>query len=185
MTRRTSSRSLPVTLLVGLTLTLGVVSTASASASASAAVHPAAHPSKHPARATTLTPTQFEVKVLSLINTRRKKIHCRALTASAALGKAARDHTRLMATDGDLSHQLPGELGLAQRIQRDGYKNWTYLAENVAWGGTTPNAVFQMWMHSAAHRANLQHCSLHNIGVGVVRGGGSTWVTADFGSRRH
>jgi uncharacterized protein YkwD len=177
MTRRTPSRSVPVTLLAGLTivLALGVVPTASAA--------PASPPTR--AARAALTPAQFEAKVVSLINARRKKIHCRALTPSAALGKAARAHTVLMAVDGDLSHQLPGELGLAQRIQRDGYTHWTYLAENVAWGGTTPNAVFELWMNSAAHRANLQHCSLHNIGVGVVRTSDSTWVTADFGSRRH
>lgn len=136
-----------------------------------------------PAR-TSLTTAQFESKLLALTNARRVKIGCPKVKANTALTKAARAHSKLMAKAKNLSHQLPGEAGLAPRIVKAGYKNWAGLAENIAWGGGTPAAVFAMWMKSPMHKANIQRCFYRDAGFGVVVSGGSTWVTLDLGRRR-
>lgn len=43
--------------------------------------------------------------------------------------------------------------------------------ENIAKGYTTPQAVVNAWMNSAAHRANILNASFIKIGVGYVSGG--------------
>jgi len=133
--------------------------------------------------ATTLTSTQFENRLFARINARRDAVGCRAFRSNAALQLAARRHSKRMSDDRELSHRLAGEPGLASRVERAGYTNWRMLAENLAWGQSSPRAVFRAWVHSAGHRANLDNCRLHDIGVGVVIRNGRPWVTADFGRR--
>jgi uncharacterized protein YkwD len=89
-----------------------------------------------------------------------------------------------MADHRELSHQLPGEPDLATRVRLAGYTHWRLLAENLAWGQSSPRAVFRAWRSSAGHRANLDNCRLRHIGIGVLIRGGRPWVTADFGRRR-
>jgi uncharacterized protein YkwD len=165
------SRRIPV-LVAGLLLagTIGVPSATAQSAPASGD------------RASSLTTGQFEARLTALTNARRKKIGCGTLTTSPALTTAARTHTLRMVRTGSFSHQVPQEAGLALRIVRAGYKHWTSLAENIAWGqGSTPAVIFTLWMHSAPHRANIQNCRLHNVGYGVRYSGGAVWVTGDYG----
>ena len=133
---------------------------------------------------TALTTTQFESQLLALTNARRKKVGCKTLRSSPALTRAARTHTKKMAAAGNLSHQLPGESGLAKRIQKAGYTKWTAAAENIAWGAGTPKGVFAMWMSSAGHKANIQRCVYRDAGFGVVVKNGRPWVTLVLGRRR-
>ncbi|MET3963451.1 uncharacterized protein YkwD [Marmoricola sp. OAE513] len=163
--------------IVGLVLVAG---TALPVGSARAA---APEPSSAP-RTTALTTGQFEAQLLALTNARRAQVGCKAVKRNTALVKAARKHTRKMVAAGNLSHQLPRELGLAKRITKAGYKRWTGLAENIAWGAGTPKATFTMWMNSPGHRANIQRCSYKEAGFGVRYSKGRPWVTLDLGSRR-
>ncbi len=142
-----------------------------------------AAPAPAPARAS-LTAAQFEARLLALTNARRKKVGCPALKASTALTKAARAHTKKMVKAGNLSHQLPGEAGLAKRINAAGYKKWTALAENLAWGPETPAGVFSLWMNSTGHRQNIDRCVYREAGFGVTFTGKQPWVTLDLGRRR-
>jgi uncharacterized protein YkwD len=174
MARRTWSSALVGVLLVGVCAL--PATSAEAAPRAAAATAGSAH--------ATITTAQFKSRLLALVNARRKKVGCGALRTNTALASAAAAHTTRMATSRNLSHQLPGELGLAARIVKAGYKKWSGLAENVAWGATTPDRVFTLWLNSAGHRANMQHCGYHDAGFGVVVGGGSTWVTLDLGSHR-
>jgi uncharacterized protein YkwD len=132
---------------------------------------------------TTLSAGEFERRLFARINARRDARGCREFRPNAALQLAARRHTTLMADAHELSHQLPGEPGLATRITRAGYTNWRILAENLAWGQSSPRAVFRAWVASAGHRANLDNCRLRDLGIGVLIRNGRPWVTADFGRR--
>jgi len=136
-----------------------------------------------PAR-TTLSNDQFETRLLNRINHRRANHGCRAYRPNTALDLASDRHTRLMVADGELSHLLSGEYSLGTRVRQAGYTHWRIVAENLAWGQSTPRAVFRAWVHSAAHRANLDNCRLRDIGLSVVIQSGRPWVTADFGRRR-
>ena len=73
-------------------------------------------------------------------------------------------------------------------VDRDvqaGYTPWTTLAENVAAGQQTPEAVVAAWMNSAGHRANILNPSFRDIGVGVAKGGsyGIYWAQ-EFGAQQ-
>ncbi|HET6167970.1 MAG TPA: CAP domain-containing protein, partial [Marmoricola sp.] len=127
---------------------------------------------------------EFETRLFNRINHRRANHGCRAFRSNAALTLASDRHSRLMVSAGDLSHQLRGEAGLGTRVTQAGYTHWRIIAENLAWGQSTPRAVFRAWVHSAGHRANLDNCRLRDIGISVVISGGRPWVTADFGRRR-
>lgn len=131
-----------------------------------------------------LTPAQFETRVLSLVNARRTNVGCAALRTNASLTSAARVHTRRMVNARTMSHQLPGEPGLARRIVNAGYVNWSAAAENIAWGASTPQRIFNLWMNSSGHRTNIQNCRYRDAGVGVVIVNGTPWVTLDFGRKR-
>lgn len=170
-------RHLGFTLLLGLVcLVSGALTAPSAGATASTGFTAAR-------TATTMSAGEFETRLFNRINIRRANHGCRAFRLNSALVLAARRHSSLMSSDGELSHRLAGEADLARRIEAAGYTHWRMLAENLAWGQASPRAVFRAWVHSAGHRANLDNCRLRDIGVGVVMRNGRPWVTADFGRR--
>jgi uncharacterized protein YkwD len=160
-----------ILLIAGL---VGLPSSATASTSSTTAT----------ARTTSLTPAQFENRLVALTNARRQKIGCPVLRVNSILVGTARLHTKRMVTTGSFSHRVAGEPSLATRITRAGYTGWRQLAENIAWGQrSTPYSIFTMWMNSAGHRANIQNCTLRDIGYGVRYSGGAVWATGDFGRR--
>lgn len=132
---------------------------------------------------TTFGASDFESWLLAKTNVRRARHGCRPLRSNAALTVAARLHSARMSAEDMLSHQLSDEAGLVPRIVGAGYTNWRLLAENLAWGQSTPAEVFHDWVHSPLHRANLDNCRLRDVGFGVVITGGRPWVTQDFGRR--
>ncbi|RYZ32094.1 MAG: CAP domain-containing protein, partial [Propionibacteriaceae bacterium] len=168
-------------LLGGLVMIGGSLLPAS---SATATTAPEQPPASSARAAATLTPAQFETRVISLVNARRTNIGCAALRTNSSLVSAARVHTRRMVRAGSMSHQLPGEPGLGRRIVNAGYLNWSAAAENIAWGASTPQRIFNLWMGSSGHRTNIQNCRYRDGGVGVVIVNGTPWVTLDFGRKR-
>jgi uncharacterized protein YkwD len=132
---------------------------------------------------TTMSASDFESRLFTRTNARRARHGCRPLRLNGALVLAARQHSTRMAERNDLSHRFADEPPLQVRAVNAGYTNWRLLAENLAWGQSTPRQVFRDWVHSAGHRANLDNCRLRDIGLGVVIRGGRPWVTQDFGRR--
>jgi len=65
------------------------------------------------------------------------------------------------------------------------YPNFTAIAENIAMGYGTPySVVFEGWLHSDGHRANLLHPGLRELGAGYSAGAaGGPWYVQDFGNR--
>jgi len=133
------------------------------------------------ATSVTMTTDRFEYRLRELTNAHRQRIGCRPLRLNSALLLAAQRHSALMSAQDDLSHRLAGEPDLAARAVSAGYTRWRILAENLAWGQTTPREVFRDWMHSPGHRANLDNCRLRDVGYAVVIRGGRPWVTGDYG----
>lgn len=151
---------------------------------AEAAAPPGAAPSRVTSgTTTTLSRLEFETRLRRKINHHRVAIGCRAERLRGTLRLAARRHSRRMARAQTLSHQLPGEQSLGPRVTAAGYSDWHLLAENLADGGAWPGQVFRMWMASPAHRANIDDCRYHDIGIGVVIRNGTPWTTADFGRK--
>jgi hypothetical protein len=97
---------------------------------------------------------------------------------SATLARAARQHALRMAARNALSHQLPGEPGMAERASQAGAR-FSSLAENVA-EGPSAESIHQQWMNSPPHRANLLDAQLDSVGIAVAERNGVLFAVEDF-----
>ncbi|MEU4425741.1 CAP domain-containing protein [Actinoplanes sp. NPDC024001] len=121
-------------------------------------------------------------EVIKLVNAERKKAGCGTLAGESRLHAAAQKHSELQAEKNTMSHQLPGEAGMGDRVTAEGYR-WGGVAENVAAGYTTPASVMDGWMNSPGHKANILNCGYKHIGVGVAKSSkGTLYWTQNFAS---
>jgi len=97
---------------------------------------------------------------------------------SATLAAAARQHAIRMAARNTLSHQLPGEPGMAERASHAGAR-FSSLAENVA-EGPSAESIHHQWMNSPPHRANLLDAQLDSVGIAVAERNGVLFAVEDF-----
>ena len=91
---------------------------------------------------------------------------------------AARLHSRRMAKQNTLSHQLRNEPDLNARLAATGL-HFNVSGENVAVNSSAANAE-QALMGSPPHRDNILSPRFNAVGIGVVRAGQRIWVTQDF-----
>jgi uncharacterized protein YkwD len=106
-------------------------------------------------------------RVLELSNAERSRVGAPPLSLHPQLTAAAQHHTNLMVQHNQMTHQLPGEPGLGDRISQAGYQ-WGGVAENVAQGQSSPEEVVSTWMNSPGHRENLLNPELQHLGVGYA-----------------
>lgn len=108
------------------------------------------------------------------------------LTLDPALTRAAATQAQAMAAGNFLDHQGRDGSTPADRATRAGY-NWRSVAENIAMGQATPEAVVQDWLKSPGHCANIMEPAFRNMGVAfAVRpssDGGIYWAQT-FGRTR-
>jgi uncharacterized protein YkwD len=97
---------------------------------------------------------------------------------SPALALAASQHAQRMAAHNTLSHQLPGEPGMAERATAAGAR-FHALAENVA-EGPSAAVIHKEWMNSPPHRANLLDPQLDSVGIAVAEYNGTLFAVEDF-----
>ena len=119
-----------------------------------------------------------EQTLLQLANRERAARGLAPLKWSATLADAAHQHAIRMAQRNTLSHQLPGEPGLADRASRAGAR-FSSLAENVAEGPST-EFIHRQWMNSAPHRANLLDPQLDSVGIAAADRNGTLFAVEDF-----
>jgi len=170
---------------------LGVALLPAASAEAAS---PCGHSTETPAQ---LTLHQMRTSELCLINRVRVHYGLVPLQYNAELRDSATGHSDSMVVHRYFGHEGPGG-SVDSRISRAGYLSHAgsfVIGENIG-GGTgrhwgSPKAVFEEWMHSPPHRANILDPSFRDAGVGVARGfplgghaAGATY-TVDFGARGH
>src|SRR4051812_676927 len=114
-----------------------------------------------------LTAAEFSIspdeqKILELTNKEREKAGAPALKPSEKLFQAARGHSKNMARQNTLSHELDGKQ-VWDRVEKTGYK-FTTVAENVAYNQSSPKAVLKSWMESPGHRENILNKKSTEIG---------------------
>ena len=116
--------------------------------------------------------TSKEQRVLAMINASRSARGLGTLSLSERLSRMARRHSRRMARERRLFHHSC----LSCRFPSG---SWKLLGENV---GTARSLrrVHRMMLKSAGHREILLNGAFDRVGVGVVRRGGSHWVTEIF-----
>jgi uncharacterized protein YkwD len=107
------------------------------------------------------------------------------LVWNPALTQAAAGHSQDMAAKNYFSHTSADGRTLDQRVTAAGYR-WHALAENIAAGYPTVQAVVNGWMGSDGHCANIMNPGLRDIGVACVAGTASTtfsnYWTMDLGA---
>lgn len=141
-------------------------------------------------RASVAFAATFEEQVVSLINSERAKQNLPQLAYSSKLFGASLAHNNTMFSCAKVNgvnscfvHQVAGEAKLIDRIKAMGY-NPQAVAENIAWGHTTPSSVVAGWMGSSGHRANILGtykdvgCDYLNALNGSYQG---MYWTCDFG----
>jgi uncharacterized protein YkwD len=101
-----------------------------------------------------------------------------ALRWNNALAAAARKHAAVMAQNGSLSHQFPGEASLPGRAGQSG-AHFVWLAENVA-EGPSAKIIHAEWVKSPHHRANLLDRDMDSIGIAVAERDGQWFAVEDF-----
>lgn len=123
-----------------------------------------------------------------------------ALVWNEALYKAAYEHSEDLAESDTFSHTGSGtnsdwtsqvqNLGRGsttkERIENNGYANWSTIGENVAAGTTTDTApkVVQQWLSSPSHCANLMNGNYTEVGMAMVVNANSFYThywTQNFG----
>jgi uncharacterized protein YkwD len=108
----------------------------------------------------------IEQQVIDLTNEQRQQNGCiTALVLSPQLTAAASAHSQDMAIHDLFSHTGSNGSTMVSRVVATGY-SYSQLAENIAAGHATAEAVVDGWMKSPGHRANILNCSLHELGVG-------------------
>lgn len=123
--------------------------------------------------------TEAERRLFDLANQARIEAGLAPLQADEGLTQAARAHAAAMAAQQQLSHQLPGEPALPQRLAAETKLHLDVAGENVAYAGTVEQAADSL-MHSPQHRANLLSADYNIAGFAVVRSGPRLYVVQDF-----
>jgi uncharacterized protein YkwD len=112
--------------------------------------------------------TVFETELLRLVNDHRLNMGMAPLVPSTLLGDAARAHSRHMIDHRFFAHASPEGLTPAERLALANV-DWSAVGENIAAGYSTPQAVFDAWMASPEHRANMESDSFAFAGIGYAQ----------------
>jgi len=119
-----------------------------------------------------------EKRIFEELNTERVSHRLTALQWDDHAADAARAHAQLLAENGKLSHQFPGENSLPERLGATGAR-FTISAENVARTEFVED-VHPALMASSGHRANILNTAYNAVGIGIVEEKGKIYVTQDF-----
>lgn len=137
------------------------------------------------ARIPNRTVADFTQRVLRYVNRVRRKHKLQKLRLSRTLTKIAKLHTQDQAfLQMRYTHLGADGSELADRFKRQGYL-YRHAAENVAWCFTEPDQVFDAWMSSPGHRANILSTGVVEMGMYVCIGqDGFMYWTQTFGKRK-
>ena len=127
-----------------------------------------------------LSYSQAEYQLLDLANRARAEAGLAPLQLDQGLTRAARKHSALMASQQQLSHDLPGEPTLPNRLLATTTLQLGAEGENIDFAPSAAEA-HQRFMNSPHHRENLLNPDYNVAGFAVVRSGKMVYVTEDFG----
>lgn len=127
-----------------------------------------------------------EQRIVELVNAERARHGLPPLVVSAELTRSARAYALTMGQGNFFGHVGPDGSSLVTRNEAAGYRNWTYLAENLAAGQRSPEEAMNGWLNSASHRENVLSPEVREIGVGHAVVPGSKYINywvQEFGNR--
>ena len=106
--------------------------------------------------------------MLTCVNLARADHGLSPLAANSTLTAAAQSCAERMAASGTMTHSTSPPAG---------FSTW---GENIAMGYRSASSVFEGWMASAGHRANILNPSYTQMGIGHVASG--SWWCQQFGA---
>lgn len=113
------------------------------------------------------------LELLGLTNEARRNAGIGALQFSYQLGQSAQSYAEELATQNFFSHTGKDGSTLRSRIDAVGYQH-AAAGENLAAGQSVARSVFQGWMESDGHRANLLQADFTEVGFGWFDATGSS-----------
>jgi uncharacterized protein YkwD len=115
------------------------------------------------------TASSIEDQIFALTNQAREANDLGTLTLDEQLTEAAQIQANAMAALDVLNHTLPEmpQPTLASRLQFAGY-DYSWAAENIAFGATSGSSVFALWMSSPPHEENILSPIATATGIGVA-----------------
>ncbi|MDQ3699309.1 MAG: CAP domain-containing protein [Chloroflexota bacterium] len=130
------------------------------------------------------TDSSYRGRLLTLVNEARAREGLSPLRANDALNRAAQSYAETMRDTNCFSHTCQPEPDFVRRAEAAGYKPWRNLGENIAYGYQSADAVFNGWMSSPGHRANILNGAFRDMGTGMASGGtnGPYWAQ-EFGAQ--
>ncbi|MGE0404978.1 MAG: CAP domain-containing protein [Candidatus Korobacteraceae bacterium] len=124
---------------------------------------------------------EAERELTRLLNQERIQQGLPAFAPDERLVQSSRAHSLRMAEQRLLSHGLPSEPELPQRMAEAGIR-FDRSGENVAFGPDVL-AIHRGLMNSPGHRANILHRDFTAVGIGIVLRHEQLWVTQNFARR--
>ena len=118
----------------------------------------------------------FFSELLALTNKARQDAGIGTLSFSYQLGQAAQGYAEDLATENFFSHTGKDGSTLTSRLTATGY-DFLAAGENLAAGQQTAEGVFQGWMNSPGHRANILQAEYTEVGFGMF----DTTGSSDYG----
>lgn len=124
-------------------------------------------------------------RIFDLINVERRRRGLRALVFNAQLDQMARIQATNMAYFQKMAHVIPqAQLPALNDRARSVQYPYAEIAENVALGYPSAEAVVQGWMNSPGHRANILNPGVVETGISIARSAaGGLYYCQVFGRR--
>lgn len=103
----------------------------------------------------------IETEIISLINNYRSEKGLSTLNTFNIVSSEAESHTNYMIEKGEVSHANFG-----RRFQNlVNYADAKSVAENVAYGYSSAQAVVNAWLNSEGHRKNIENPEFTDFGI--------------------
>ncbi len=110
-------------------------------------------------------PASRDQQLLALCNNARQAHGVAPLQWSAQLAAVAQRHAQAMATQGYFDHVDRQHRAVGERLNDSGYR-YRWAGENISAGLDDVAAVFDWWMQSEGHRANILGADFTETGLG-------------------
>jgi uncharacterized protein YkwD len=106
---------------------------------------------------------------IALADAHRRALGCAPMLIDPVASQVAEAHSEDMRVRRYFSHNTPEGVAPWDRLRAAGV-GYRAAAENIVFGHTTGARVFERWIESESHRANLENCTYTHHGVGRSEG---------------
>ena len=121
--------------------------------------------------------TSTELEIISIVNQYRKNINIPELQTLNIISGVADSHTNYMITSGQVSHD-----NFENRLQYlTDNANAISVGENVAYGYSSAQSVFNGWLNSEGHRKVIENPKYTHVGISIeINSEGRNYFTQIF-----